>query len=187
MVEEFSKFSAKLMKSVEWTEVPLNKILLDDQAQLIVEQANPVSGLRTQTNLSEINPALLNTLLIQSPIICYPFRNKYRLIGGYFTYCKLVTHSHIEPTVPLQVVLINKKPSDNNRRLFFLQDLTRALLTEGFVSESKQIKFYLESWFNKAPGKRSIYQSPEWQSLFPELKTMDSVASWLHISKKMLS
>jgi hypothetical protein len=186
---EFEKFSSKIFDGVEFVEVPLGKIILDDEAQKIIEAANPVAGLRAQADFSQINPKLINILLLQSPIVCFVSRNKYKLISGFFSYCKLRTLSHddISPDYVVRVTIIQKKPLPNNRRLFFLQDLARALPTEGFTNESVQIKTYLEAWFYKEPHRRSIYQSSEWQTLFPKQKTMEDVAKWLHISKKMLS
>jgi hypothetical protein len=186
---DFEIFSSKILDGVEFVEIPLSKIILDDEAQKIIEAANPIAGLKAQAGFSKINPKLINILLLQSPMICFSYRSKFKLIGGFFTYCKLLTLSYdgITPDYVLRVTVIQKKPLANNRRLFFLQDLTRALLTEGFTNESVQIKTYLEAWFYKEPKRRSIYQSSEWQTLFPKLKTMEDVAKWLHISKKMLS
>ncbi len=186
---EYMAFSSKIMEGVEFVEIPISEILLDDEAQKIILDTNPIAGLRTQADFSKTNPKLINIMLLQSPMICFKYGKKYRLIGGFFTYCKLSTLSHENNSTDnkVRVTVIQKKPSAQNRRLFFLQDLTRALLTEGFINESVQIKSYLEAWFNKDPQRRSIYQSSEWQTLFPKLKTMEAVANWLHISKKMLS
>ena len=189
MDSDFIKFSSKVMEGIKFVEIPFKKIRLDDEAQNIIEATNPIAGLRSQSDFSKINPKLINIMLLQSPMICFQYRNTYRLIGGFFTYCKLLTHSHPENSADyvVRVTVIQNKPSAQNRRLFFLQDLTRALLTEGFTNESVQIKSYLEAWFKKDPQRRSIYQSCEWQTLFPKLNTMEAVAKWLHISKKMLS
>jgi hypothetical protein len=182
---EYMTFSSKILEGVEFVEIAISEIRLDDEAQKIINDTNPIAGLRTQADFSKTNPKLINIMLLQSPMICYSYRNKYKLMGGFFTYCKLLNLSNSDYVV--RVTVIQKKPSAQNRRLFFLQDLTRALLTEGFTNESVQIKSYLEAWFNKDPQRRSIYQSCEWQTLFPKLKTMEAVANWLHISKKMLS
>jgi hypothetical protein len=186
---DFLKFSSRILDGIEFVEIPLGKIKLDDEAQKVVKVANPVAGLRARADFSQMNPRLINILLLQSPMICFSYRSNYKLIGGFFTYCKLCTipHEALSADYIVRVTVIKKKPSAMNRRLFFLQDLTRALLTEGFTNESAQIKTYLESWFYKEPHRRSIYQSREWQTLFPKLKTMEDFANWLHISKKTLS
>ncbi|MEP2653600.1 MAG: hypothetical protein ABJH06_16605 [Paraglaciecola sp.] len=183
----FEKFSSRLMKNLAFSKVNLNKISFDDEVKKIVRCCDPVSGLRSRARLSEMNPKLLDVMLIQSPIICYPFRNTYKLIGGFFTYTQLIVHPYIEPDIDIHIFQLDQKPSSDCCRLFFLQDLTRSLLTEGFVSESRKLKHFLESWFKQDTDKRSIYQSSEWQTIFPDIKTMNDVSEWLHISKKMLS
>jgi hypothetical protein len=44
---EYMAFSSKIMEGVEFVEIPISEILLDDEAQKIILDTNPIAGLRT--------------------------------------------------------------------------------------------------------------------------------------------
>lgn len=167
----------------------LKDISLDDELSKLVQAANPVGITKMASLLYEGNPALLYLLAEQSPLICYQYRNNLYLLSGFFTYTKLAHHAASDEQVSnmeFPIKLYVRKPDAQTRRLFALHSLCNSLLNEGGLHSSEAIGEYLSSWFRKDANARSIYQSSEWQSLYPELTTTEAVSKALHLNKKLL-
>lgn len=167
--------------------ISLDKILIDEELEAIINSANPISATRTAHQSSALNFNLQYLTAHQSPMICYSYRNHFRLLAGLFTHSNLSQiQSIIDPnnTQTFPVFLLKNRPPRDIRRLIILHDLTTNLLEKCFINDTQRINRFLESWFEKDEGQRSIYQSLEWQTLFPELKTKSSVSNYLSLSKR---
>ncbi|RXJ71679.1 hypothetical protein CS022_20285 [Veronia nyctiphanis] len=128
-------------------------------------------------------------LLIQSPIICYAHRNTYRAVSGLFTVSaikKASIQNAFPKDEPVRILLLKNKPPVDVRKTIIQYELTTNLLDRCFISDTKKISTFLRAWFVKDDGKRSIFQSKEWLTLYPDLTSADKVAKYLSVSKKDL-
>lgn len=186
MKDEITRFDATLLDNVELIRVSVKELSSDDTIQDLFAQANPLSGLRTSNEANDKSAYLFNLLSLQSPIICYRYRKQFKALTGSFTLTRLrcaIAQHHLPDDFSIMVFVLKKKPSPSIRRAIILFELTNDLLSKCFVSDTKKISFYLRSWFRKDEGKRSIYQSDEWLTFFPELNSAEKVANFLSISK----
>jgi hypothetical protein len=189
MVEQLQRFNSQLHNNHEFISVCVQDVFYDDVLDSLVKQCNPVSALRN-TNVSEGDGANLFTLTsLQSPMIGYRFRNHYRVLAGFLTLNKLkkaISQKQLQENFEVPFVLLNKKPSAHIRKHIIQFDLTNSLLDKCFTSDTKKIAVCLKTWFKKDEGRRSIYQSSEWQALYPNLTTSKKLADYLCISTKDL-
>ncbi|MDQ2107699.1 MULTISPECIES: hypothetical protein [Vibrio] len=186
MKDDIKHFDATLLDNVELIRVPIKELSTDDTIRDLFAQANPLSGLRTSNEANDKSAYLFNLLSLQSPIICYRYRKNFKALTGVFTLTRLrcaIAQHHLPDDFSILVFVLKKKPSSNIKRSIVLFDLTNDLLSKCFISDTKKISFYLHAWFTKDEGKRSIYQSDEWQIFYPELNSADKVAKFLSISK----
>ncbi|CAM3146415.1 hypothetical protein VIDI103191_17960 [Vibrio diazotrophicus] len=186
MKDEIMRFDATLLDNVELIRVSVKELISDDTIQDLFAQANPLSGLRTSNEANDKSAFLFNLLSLQSPIICYRYRKQFKALTGSFTLTRLrsaIAQHYLPDDFSILVFALKKKPSSSIKRAIVLFDLTNDLLSKCFISDTKKISFYLRSWFKKDEGKRSIYQSDEWLTLFPELNSAEKVANFLSISK----
>lgn len=184
--DEIMRFDATLLDNVELIRVSVKELSSDDTIQDLFAQANPLSGLRTSNEANDKSAFLFNLLSLQSPIICYRYRKQFKALTGSFTLTRLrsaIAQHYLPDDFSILVFALKKKPSSNIKRAIVLFDLTNDLLSKCFISDTKKISFYLRSWFKKDEGKRSIYQSDEWLTFFPELNSAEKVANFLSISK----
>lgn len=184
--DEIMRFDATLLDNVELIRVSVKELSSDDTIQDLFAQANPLSGLRTSNEANDKSAYLFNLLSLQSPIICYRYRKQFKALTGSFTLTRLrcaIAQHYLPDDFSILVFALKEKPSSSIKRAIVLFDLTNDLLSKCFISDTKKISFYLRSWFKKDEGKRSIYQSDEWLSLFPELNSAEKVANFLSISK----
>ena len=183
------KFEASLFDSCVEKSVLVSDIHLDDIAQTMFTKANPISCLRSSNDHVEDSVYFFNLLALRSPILCYRYRHYYVAIGGFMTLIKIkraIDQAVLSKEKMIPVKLINKKPAENIRRAFIQFDVVNDLLIKCFVSDTKKISRCLRSWFHKQEEKRSIYQSEEWLTLFPQLNTAKKLARYLSISEKDL-
>ncbi len=186
MQDEIKRFNESLFDSVELLKVSVGDLKPDDTVEELFRQANPIAGLRNASEAIDKSAYLFNLLALQSPIICYRYRKYYKTLTGSFTLEKLrcaKAQGHLSNNDSVLVFVLTKKPSAKVKRAIVLFDLTNDLLSKCFISDTKKISFYLRSWFIKDQGKRSIYQSSEWQIFFPELTSAEKLANFLSISK----
>ncbi|QSX31990.1 hypothetical protein JYB87_09290 [Shewanella avicenniae] len=183
---ELLRFDDSLFEQIDVLQVKISALITDDAIDEIFKDANPVSGLRTSKQSVSDSAYLFNLLSIQSPIICYRDRKRFKALTGCFTLIKLraAIAQHLLPSDhAVMVFVLRKKPSVALRRSIVLFDLTNDLLAKCFISDTKKISFFLRAWFRKDEGKKSIYQSKEWLTYFPSLNTSAKVAEYLSISK----
>ncbi|MDE1317838.1 hypothetical protein L9X50_07445 [Vibrio aestuarianus] len=186
MEDGIQRFNATLLDNIDLTKVKVNELKPDDTVEELFSQANPFSGLRTSNEAIDKSAYLFNLLSLQSPIICYRYRKQYKTLTGSFTLTKLrcaIAQLQLPSDHSILVFVLKKKPSSDIKRAIVLFDLTNDLLSKCFISDTKKISFYLRTWFKKDDGKRSIYQSKEWQTFFPKLNSAEKVANFLSISK----
>lgn len=189
MDETLERFNNKLLDNYTLLSVCVEDVFYDDLLKEILEIANPVSGLRSSNSREGDCANLFSLAALQSPIICYRYRNHYRAVAGVFTLDlirKGIIQKQLHEGYEVPVFVLSKKPSALVRKYIIQFDLTNSLLTKCFVSDTRKISYFLHSWFAKDDGKRSIYQSQEWLSIYPNLNTADKVAKFLSISKKDL-
>ncbi|OLQ90127.1 hypothetical protein BIY22_03740 [Vibrio panuliri] len=189
MAEIFERFHNQLLDNFELSRVCVEDIFYDDVLTEIMERANPVSGLRSSSSQDGDCANLFNLAALQSPLICYRYRNHFRILAGVFTLNfirKGLAQRRLHSGYEIPVFLLDKKPNVQIRKHIIQYDLTNALLSKCFVSDTKKISFFLKSWFEKEEGKRSIFQSKEWLLLYPNLNTAEKLARFLSVSKKDL-
>ncbi|MBF4348515.1 hypothetical protein EAY19_20860, partial [Vibrio anguillarum] len=180
MEDGIQRFNTTLLDNIDLTKVKVNELKPDDTVEELFSQANPFSGLRTSNETIDKSAYLFNLLSLQSPIICYRYRKQYKTLTGSFTLTKLrcaIAQLQLPSDHSILVFVLKKKPSSDIKRAIVLFDLTNDLLSKCFISDTKKISFYLRAWFKKDDGKRSIYQSKEWQTFFPKLNSAEKVAN----------
>ncbi|BDM64472.1 hypothetical protein NFHSH190041_19240 [Shewanella sp. NFH-SH190041] len=186
-MNEIQKFNKILFNESELLYVQLDKLNADEVLQRLHHSANPFSLLRVKPERMLNADYLYNLLVLQAPIIAYKYRHHYRYIVGAFTIERL--HSAVaQKQMPFEhkfpVFVLKKKPSESIRLRILQFELIENLLDKCFVGDTKKIRFLLESWFTKDAGKRSIFQSREWLSLYPDITSISAFASYLSASKK---
>ncbi|PQJ47565.1 hypothetical protein BTN99_06455 [Vibrio campbellii] len=182
-----AKFHRDLFEQTTWQTVNIEQLVADEILTHFYAKANPIALLRNQPNHKHHPAYLFNLLALQSPIICYSFRRHYRYLAGSFTIEKLrdaIAKNELPSDKEIPVFVLNKKPNSELRKQIIQFDLTNNLIDKCFISDTKKISFLLRNWFQKDEGKRSIFQSQEWLSLYPNLNTVEKTAAYLSISKK---
>jgi len=188
--KELAKFDSNLYDKSELVEVKLNRLSPDSIMSAMTKNANPFSAVRTAKETYEQTSPFLNLLSLHSPIICYQARGYYYVVSGFFTFLAFQRYAAQYQTASeriIRVFLLGKTPPKSLRRSIILHSLSTDLLSKCFIADTKKISFYLRTWFNHDPGKRSIFQSQEWLSLFPNLNSIEKVAEYLSVSKTELS
>lgn len=186
-MKELRKFDSMLFDNIELKHIALDGLVPDDVLERLYGQANPIALLRNQPKIHFNSEYLFNFSTLQSPVIVYPFRRHFRYLVGSFTVENLRTAASqklISPEYELPVFVLKKKPSESVRLRLIQFDLTDNLLDKCFVNDTKKILFLLKKWFKKDEGKRSIFQSKEWRSLYPQITSTEALASYLSASKK---
>ncbi|EKO3780928.1 hypothetical protein P0F39_002479 [Vibrio metschnikovii] len=186
MEGEILRFDKTLFDNVEVIRVKIEDLSSDDIIEDLFSKANPHSGLKSSNETIEKSAYLFSLLSLQSPIICYRYRKRFKTLTGSFTLAKLrcaIAQHQLPQDFSILVFVLKKKPKPVVRRAIILFELTNDLLSKCFVNDTKKISFYLRLWFKKDEGKRSIYQSEEWLTFFPGLNSAEKVASFLSISK----
>lgn len=190
MIESaLKKFNDEIFLNTEEVFIPISYLIFDDIAIELFKNANPISGFRNANDKIEDREFFYHLLLLHSPILCYRYRINYKTILGLQTAQKLkraVDQNVLEPTTNIPVRVLKKKPSEHIRKALIQFELTNDLLMKCFVSDTNKISFFLKNWFKKDQGKKSIFQSEEWLSLFPHFDTAKKLAQYLSISEKDL-
>ncbi len=178
-----------LNHSLKLSHYSLNKVQLDDELAAIVRAANPIAATKTTSMLFEGAEDNLDLLAFQSPMLCYFRQRQLYLLSGFYTFTKLLSfavNSKEETSRLYPLFVMEGHLSRATRRHIILHALTQSLLNEAFVTNATAIGEFLNAWFEKDNGAKSIYQSTEWQAIYPTLTTKEKVSDWLHISKKQL-
>jgi hypothetical protein len=188
---QLENFDAGLIlgHNIVWSTVELETLFYDDILKSMLEEANPLAGLRTSNKKINSTIILPRLLSFTSPIIAYKFRNHFRILTGIFTLNdlrKAKEQQFIKQDYKIPILLLSKKPSETVRRMLVQFDLTHNLITKCFINDTSKIIFYLNAWFQKDVGKRSIFQSEQWLQLYPTINTKDNFAKFLSLSKKDL-
>ncbi|NLS14189.1 hypothetical protein HGP28_14960 [Vibrio sp. SM6] len=181
------RFHRNILTQAQWQPIAIDLLVQDDILESMFAAAHPSSLLRNQAQPGQNSNFRFNLLALQSPVICYSFRRHYRYLSGAFTvekWSKAIADRQLESDTTMPVFILPKKPSETIRRQLIQFDLTNNLLDKCFVSDTKKLSFVLRNWFKKDKDARSIFQSQEWRSLYPQLNTAEKVANYLSITKK---
>lgn len=187
--DELTRFNDKLFDNLQLEYLSINNLRLDEKLENIIKQSNPLAAIRTANESYEEGTKFFNLLALHSPIICYPFKKHHKVISGVFTLStirKAAAQRHILQDYTIPVFKLTKRPSPSLLRSIALFSLTTDLLSKCFISDASKISSYLRDWFVQDEGKRSIFQSQEWVSLYPKLNSTEKVAQYLCISKTEL-
>ncbi|PWI34740.1 hypothetical protein DI392_00185 [Vibrio albus] len=189
MVDSLAALDTKLKSQMSLTEVSLDSIFFDDELEALINNANPFSSVKAVSEKNLLNAYPFTYLCYQSTMIGYRYRKRIMLVSGCFTAKTLFTAQAMQQLpqdFQAPMFVLNKKPPQMIRRQMAQFDLSNNLINKCFVSDSRKIGQYLRAWFSQQAGKKSIYQSEEWQALYPELNTSQKLAEFLSISKKEL-
>lgn len=189
MINSLVDLDLKLKSQMSLTQVSLDSIFFDDELEVLIGNANPFSSVKAVSEKKLLNAYPFTYLCYQSTMIGYRFRKRIKLVSGCFTAKTLFTAQAVHQLPDdfmAPMFVLNKKPPQVVRRQMAQFDLTNNLINKCFVSDSRKIGQYLRAWFSQQPGKKSIYQSEEWQALYPEINTSQKLADFMSISKKEL-
>ncbi len=141
MKGEIFRFDASLPNNVDLINVSIKDLSSDDIIVDLFKHANPHGGLRTSNEGIDRTAFLFNLLSLQSPIICYRYHKRYKILTGWFTLTKLscaIAQHQLPEDSSVLVFVLKKKPSAAVRRGIVLFDLTNDLLSKCFVSDTKK-------------------------------------------------
>jgi hypothetical protein len=80
-------------------------------------------------------------------------------------------------------IVLPRRPNKDVLRLLMLNDIVRPLLKQFVNVTGDTVSQSLSTWFVSVE-QPSVFNSPEWKSLFPTIKTKTQLCEWLHISTK---
>ncbi|AZG73272.1 hypothetical protein [Shewanella livingstonensis] len=182
--EHFKKVLDKLLVDVKLEMIGLHHVQLDRTLKDFCESYNLISTLKPSSDDSIESPASILLDSYQAPILVSKTQaGYYRLISGLLTYqklCKLHTEDD-KGLVP--AIVLPRRPNKDVLRLLMLNDIVRPLLKQFVNVTGDTVTQSLSTWFVSVE-QPSVFNSPEWQSLFPMIKTKTQLCEWLHISTK---
>ena len=181
----FKKKFEKVIVDVELNRIDLKLIKLDRELETFCKNFNLLSSLKPSSDDGYESETSILLDSYQVPmLVCKTQAGYYRLVSGFFTYqklCKLFIGRDEKNTVPCLV--LPKRPSQDLLRLIMLNDVVRPLLKQFVDVNGTTVTESLTAWFTN-DDQPSVFNSVEWQSLFPLIKTKTELCAWLHISTK---
>jgi len=184
---EFAHFCDGLLTQGRFEYIDVSLLELDHVCRQLLDRATYVSGLRgvPLPAVADEHPiSLLDS--IQQPLLGYRKKNdaKISVISGVFTYHRLMQQlSTDKPVINVPIFLLDKTPRPAIRELLLLNELTRNLLKQCYINSSSKLADYLYTWFDCHPNK-TLFETEQWQLLFPSIKTKSELCNWLEISSK---
>ena len=188
-MDEIIKFDQQILKDLKVLQIKVSELQPDTQLQALYQSANPISLLNNQPRNNYNSEFLFNLSALISPVIAYSFRKHYRYLVAHLTVTEhknAIAHKALKEDHTIPVFLLTKKPPDQVRLKIVQFELTQIMLERCFVSDTTKILNVLEKWFERDEGKKSIFQSAQWQSLYPEITTVEAFAKYISVSKKKL-
>jgi|TARA_R110002167_G_scaffold188380_1_gene390014 hypothetical protein len=182
--EHFKKSLEKLLVDVKLETVEFNQVQLDRSLKDFCESFNLLSTLKPSSDDSNESPASILLDSYQAPMLVSKTEaGYYRLISGLLTYQKLCKIYAGDDKAFAPCIVLSRRPNKDILHLLMLNDIVRPLLKQFVDVTGDTITQSLSTWFtsNEQP---SVFNSPQWQSLFPMIKTKTELCEWLHISTK---
>ncbi|SUI56551.1 hypothetical protein [Shewanella baltica] len=184
-VETIRRELEKLLEGVQLERVDLKLTTLDKDVEEFAKSFNLISSLKPCSDDSFESPATILLDAYQSPFLVYKTEaGHYRVLSGLLTFqklCKAKYAKNVDSSVPC--LILSRRPKAQLRRLILMNDVVRPLLKEFVDISADTINYTLPHLFTSV-DQQSVFFSPEWQSLFPSIKTKTELCRWLHISTK---
>jgi len=199
----FNRFGERILSNGNLITVVAEQLELDTACQKLLDRSSYIASLRGSPipdGLPEYGSILIDA--IQQPIMGYQKNGdeQIKVISGIFTYHRVLqylsllssqtmeyrhngTASAAERTLSIPVFILNKPPVREIRELLLLNELTRNLLKQCFLSSSSQLAEHLYAWFD-CPVGQSLFQQEKWLELFPSIRIKEDLCKWLDISSK---
>ncbi|KEK28123.1 hypothetical protein SXM_2180 [Shewanella xiamenensis] len=184
-VEIIRRELEKLLDGVQLVIVNLKFISLDKDVEEFAKSFNLISSLKPSSDDSFESPVTTLLDAYQSPfLVCKTEAGHFRVLSGLLTYqklCKAKYAKNVDTNVPCLV--LSRRPKAQLRRLILMNDVVRPLLKEFVDIRADTINHVLSHLFTSIE-QPSVFRSPEWQTLFPSIRTKTELCQWLHISTK---
>jgi hypothetical protein len=182
--EHFKKALDKLLVDVKLETVEFNQVQLDRSLKDFCESFNLISTLKPSSDDSNESPASILLDSYQAPMLVSKTEaGYYRLISGLLTYQKLCKLHAGDDKCLVPAIVLSRRPNKDILHLLMLNDIVRPLLKQFVNVTGDTVSQSLSTWFVSVE-QPSVFNSPEWQSLFPMIKTKTQLCEWLHISTK---
>jgi hypothetical protein len=184
--EHFKKSLDRLLVDVKLKTVLFHNVQLERELKHFCESFNLLSTLKPSSDDSIESPAAILLDSYQAPmLVSKSDAGYYRLISGVLTYQKLCKIYAGDDQALVPCIVLPRRPSKDMLRLLMLNDIVRPLLKQFVNVTGDTITQSLSTWFT-SDEEPSVFNSPQWQSLFPTIKTKTQLCEWLHISTKMV-
>lgn len=176
---------AKLLADVKFERVAFHRVTLDKSVQLFVENFNLFSTLKPSSDDASEPSATIMLDAYQAPIlVCKTATGHYRLVSGLLTFHKLCKMKFgLKDDAMIPCFVLPRRPKSLVLRILLLNDVVRPLLKQFVDVNGSTVTESLHAWFTN-DEQPSVFQSPEWQIIFPEIRSKTELCKWLHISTK---
>jgi hypothetical protein len=199
-----SSFGQSLLSKGEFLNADVMLLELDDACRKLLDRSSYIaslSGIPISDTEQDFGAILIDA--VQQPIMGYKKNGdeKIKVLSGIFTYHRILQYvstlssqSHVSSnktvdklseykTFMIPVFVLDKPPTREIRELLLLNELTRNLLKQCFLSSSSQLADHLYAWFD-CPAGQSLFQQEKWLQLFPSIQLKEDLCKWLGISSK---
>ncbi|MEZ9368429.1 hypothetical protein AB4140_06325 [Shewanella sp. 10N.286.51.B2] len=182
----FEKNLDKLLVDVKLESVTFKSITLDRELKSFYESFNLISTLKPSSDDEFESPASILLDSYQAPLLVSQTQaGYYRLISGVLTYQKLCKLYAADESSLVPCLVLPRRPNKDTLRLLMLNDIVRPLLKQFVDVTGHTVTMSLSAWFI-TDEQPSVFKSPQWQSLFPKIRTKTELCEWLHISTKVV-
>lgn len=182
--EHFNKSLEKLLVDVKLEMIAFNQLQLERSLKSFCESFNLLSTLKPSSDDNVESPASILLDSYQAPLLASKTEaGYYRVISGLLTYQKLCKIYAGDAKALVPCIVLPRRPNKDILHLLMLNDIVRPLLKQFVNVTGDSITQSLSAWF-VTDEHPSIFNSPQWQSLFPMIKTKKQLCEWLHVSTK---
>ncbi|MCU8072168.1 Uncharacterised protein [Shewanella putrefaciens] len=182
--EHFKASLDRLLVDVKLEKVAFHQIQLDRELKIFCESFNLLSTLKPSSDDGFESSASILLDSYQVPLLVSKTEaGYYRLISGLLTFQKLCKIYTVNDKSLVPCLVLPRRPNKEILRLLILNDLVRPLLKQFVDVTGDTITQTLSTLFTSVANP-SVFNSPQWQSLFPMIKTKTQLCEWLHISTK---
>lgn len=182
--EHFKASLDRLLVDVKLEKVAFHQIQLDRELKFFCESFNLLSTLKPSSDDGFESSASILLDSYQAPLLVSKTEaGYYRLISGLLTFQKLCKIYTVNDKSLVPCLVLPRRPNKEILHLLILNDLVRPLLKQFVDVTGDTITQTLSTLFTSVANP-SVFNSPQWQSLFPMIKTKTQLCEWLHISTK---
>ncbi|MEL4302941.1 hypothetical protein ACE02Z_15190 [Shewanella xiamenensis] len=184
--EHFKKNLDRLLVDVKFEQVPFRRIQLERELKHFCESFNLINTLKPSSDDGFESQASILLDSYQVPLLVSKTElGNFRLISGILTYHKLCKIYAADDKSLVPCIVLPRRPNKETLRLMMLNDIIRPLLKQFVDVTGDTVTQSLTVWFT-SEEQPSVFNSSQWQSLFPMIKTKTQLCEWLHISTKMV-